>query len=102
MIIVVNRQTWLGIIYSSDITGILFIWVSEREEVANDGSRNAPGIPTNSERKAAVDILRVLAYVLGGFVFEYARGEYGLLASVEGNLSVFLEATGTRVRQTQM
>ena len=77
------------------------MWVSEGEEVASNGSRNAPGIPTNSKRKAAVDILRVLTHVLSGFVSKYARGEYGLLASVEGDLSVFLEVTSTRVRHSR-
>lgn len=72
--------------------------VSECEKVANDGSRNAPGVPTNGERKAAVDVLRILPHVLGGFVFKYARGEYGFLASVEGDLSVFLETSSTSIR----
>lgn len=73
--------------------------VSKCEEVANNGSRNAPGIPTNGEREAAVNILRILSHILGGFVFKYARGEYGLLASVEGDLSVFLETPSTSIRQ---
>jgi len=73
--------------------------VSESEEVADNCSRNAPGVPTNGERETAVDILRVLSHVLSGFVSKDAGGEYGLLARIEGDLSVFLDTTGTNIRR---
>jgi len=52
----------------------------------------------NGEQEAAVDILHVLSHVLSGFVSKYTGGEYSLLAHIEGNLSVFLETTGTNMR----
>jgi len=89
-------QNGLGITYSNDTTGELFILGIRIEEVANNCSWDALGVLMNGEWEAVVDILCVLSHVLSGFVSKYAGGEYGLLACIEGNLFVFLVRIGCR------